>query len=180
MDKILAFFALAAIGIGALFLPRIARGSVNTGDGGGEPFTPDPEAEPLGTSPKGIRNNNPMNLEFRTSIQWRGQLGTDGRFAVFDTALNGIRAGMINIHTKFHRDGIRTVRRLINTLSPSFENPTENFVQFVSNRLGVSPEQPLDWRQVIIPLSKAIVFFENGEDPYPDSLYRQALQETGK
>lgn len=187
MDKIIASLVAAAVIAGAFLLSRVARkplGPVDDDDlgpnigtvrGGGLPVT-------QGSSPSGLRNNNPFNLEFRTSIQWRGQLGTDGRFVVFDTPLNGLRAGMINIHTKFTRDGIKTVRGLINVLSPSFENPTENFVAFVSGRLSVSPEQQLEFVQVIIPLSKAIVTFENGvpDGGFPDSLYREALLASGR
>lgn len=183
MDKILAGIAVLGVALGAFFLSRNARAStvsaptepanIGPGVGGIEPV-------PLGSSGRGIRNNNPFNIEFRTSIQWRGQVGTDGRFTIFDTPLNGLRAGMINIHTKFTRDGINTVRGLLTVLSPAHENPLEAYVTYVSNRLSVAPEQPLDWRAVILPLSKAIVFFENGQNPYPDSLYQQALQETGK
>ena len=173
MDKILAFLAFAGVAIGALFIPRIAKGATVS-------VPENPDAQPLGTSPKGIRNNNPMNLEFRSSIQWRGQLGTDGRFAVFDTPVNGIRAGMINIHTKMVRDGLNSVRKILNRLSPSFENPTESFITFVSRRMGVGADQPLTFAQHILPMSKAIVFFENGEDPYTDDQYREALRETGR
>ena len=173
MDKILIAIAVAAVGIGALFFPRTARGTTVTNENGNDSIP-----VPAGSSPKGIRNNNPFNIEYRSNIDWIGQLGTDGRFAVFDNAENGIRAGMINIRTKFRRDGANTVRSLLNILSPAFENPTESFVFFVSQRLGVAPEQPLDYDKEIIELSKAIVTFENGENPYPDSLYRSALART--
>ena len=94
MDKLLALLAIVGVAAGALFIPRIARGDTLTES---SPGRDDIQPPPGGISPKGIRNNNPMNLEFRTSIQWRGQLGSDGRFVVFDTPLNGLRAGMINI-----------------------------------------------------------------------------------
>ena len=174
MDKIIASLIAAALIAGAFLFSRTATAAQSI-DPTQEDFEP-----PSGI--KGLDNNNPFNLEFRTRIQWRGQLGTDGRFVVFDTPLNGLRAGMINIHTKFTRDGINTVRGLISILSPSSENPTENFIAFISNRLSVSPEQPLQFGQVIIPLSKAIVTFETGvpNGGFSDSLYRQALQESGK
>lgn len=172
MEKLLALLAIIGVAAGALFIPRIARGDTSVTD----------EVTPPagGISPRGIENNNPMNLEFRTSIQWRGQIGSDGRFAVFDTPLNGLRAGMINIHTKMVRDGLTSVRRIISRLSPAFENPTENFINFVSQRMGVGTDQPLTFANHIIPMSKAIVTFENGQNPYPDSLYREALRETGR
>ena len=174
MDKIIASLVAAAIIAGAFLFSRPASAA--------QAVDPDaPDFEP----PSGIRgldNNNPFNLKFRPDIQWRGQIGNDGTFVIFNTALNGLRAGMINIHTKFTRDGIKTVRGLINILSPAFENPTESFVSFVSTRLGVSPEQPLEFGQVIIPLSQAIVTFETGvaNGGFPDSLYKDALRESGR
>lgn len=174
MGKIIASLVAAALIAGTFLISRTARASQSL-DPERDDFTP-----PSGS--KGLANNNPFNLEFRPNIQWRGQIGTDGRFAVFNKALNGLRAGMINIHTKFTRDGIKTVRGLISVLSPTFENPTEAFINFVSTRLGVSPEQPLNFEQVILPLSKAIVTFETGvpNGGFPDSLFVEALKETGR
>ena len=179
MDKIIASLIAAALVAGAFLFSRTARVTLRVNTQSTAPDEPD-FVPPSGI--KGLDNNNPFNLEFRTSIQWRGQIGTDGRFVVFNTALNGLRAGMINVHTKFTRDGIKTIRGLINVLSPAFENPTENFIAFVSGRLSVSPEQPLEFIQVIIPLSKAIVTFETGvpDGGFSDSLYREALRETGR
>lgn len=174
MDKIIASLIAAALIAGAFLLSRTATAAQSV-DPNAEDFVP-----PSGI--KGLDNNNPFNLEFRPNIQWRGQLGTDGRFVIFNSALNGLRAGMINVHTKFTRDGLNTVRGLISRLSPSSENPTEAFIGFVSKRLSVSPEQPLVFQQVIIPLSQAIVSFETGvpNGGFPDSLYREALKETGR
>lgn len=171
MDKFMAF--IAAI-INAL------RSAFSGGDAA-QPVLGDAVPGPqVGASPKGIGNKNPFNLEWRASIDWRGQIGSDGRFVIFDEPLNGIRAGMINIHTKMTRDGLNTVRKIINRLSPSFENPTEAFIQFVSGKMGVAPDQPLQFSTHILTMSEAIIRFENGEQPYPLSLLNQALQESGK
>jgi len=190
MDKILLAIGALALGVGLLFLPRTSRGSVTVDCIGTTPTRPGVDCSDLaddfndgeitvGSSPKGLRNNNPFNLEYR-NIGWRGELGTDGRFSVFDTAQNGIRAGMINIHTKMTRDGKVTVRQLISTLSPSHENPTEAFISFVSRRMNVSPDQPLTFGVHIISLSKAIIRFENGEQPFTFDELEAALQQTGR
>jgi hypothetical protein len=127
-----------------------------------------------------LRNNNPFNIEFRASIQWEGQIGTDGRFVVFRDSLSGIRAGMINIHTKMTRDGLNTIRKIISRLSPAVENPTEAFIQFVAGRLSVAPDQPITWRPYIIPMSKAIIQFENGQQPFSNDELNDALVATGR
>ncbi|HFX8036006.1 TPA: hypothetical protein ACIF5E_004931, partial [Escherichia coli] len=41
---------------------------------------------------RGIRNNNPGNLEYSKTNPWVGQTGDDGRFAKFETPEHGIRA----------------------------------------------------------------------------------------
>lgn len=174
MAKIIAAVAAIGIALGALLLSRNASAAEQSLD-------PDaPEFVPASSGARGIQNNNPFNLEFRPSINWRGQTGADGRFVMFDTPVNGIRAGMINIHTKMTRDGLNTIRKLLNRLSPSFENPTENFIAFVSQRTGLAPDQPFIWVAKIFPLSKAIIQFENGSQPYSDAQLQEAFQETGR
>lgn len=184
MDKILLVGAGLVAVLATLFFSRRAEA--------GEPvpftidvelnpdnFPEDSEMTPTGSSPLGLKNNNPFNLEFR-NIGWIGETGSDGRFSVFDTAENGIRAGMINIHTKMTRDGKTSVRKLINTLSPPHENPTEAFIKFVSREINVSAEQVLQFSTHITGLSKAIIAFENGSQPFDDETLARALARTGR
>ncbi|MDR8284944.1 hypothetical protein FPK77_25135, partial [Acinetobacter baumannii] len=57
---------------------------------------------------RGIRNNNPGNLEASSSNPWVGQTGSDGRFAKFETPEHGIRALGRNL-ISYQRQGIDTV-----------------------------------------------------------------------
>lgn len=43
---------------------------------------------------RGIRNRNPGNIDYNPRNDWQGQIGKEpgGRFAIFDTPENGIRA----------------------------------------------------------------------------------------
>ncbi|MFU2316820.1 hypothetical protein [Rahnella sp. PCH160] len=41
---------------------------------------------------RGLRNNNPGNIEASDANPWEGQIGSDGRFAKFETPEHGIRA----------------------------------------------------------------------------------------
>lgn len=45
--------------------------------------------------PRGIRNKNPLNIEYNKANDWEGQTGVEpeGRFARFSAAKYGIRAG---------------------------------------------------------------------------------------
>jgi hypothetical protein len=41
---------------------------------------------------RGLRNNNPGNIEFGSFAKKYGATGSDGRFAIFPTMVDGIRA----------------------------------------------------------------------------------------
>ena len=43
------------------------------------------------TDPLGVRNRNPANI-VAGPVTWQGQTGVNGRFCVFDTPKDGIRA----------------------------------------------------------------------------------------
>lgn len=147
-----------------------------------------PAGAPVGAQPviqstsgiAGIDNNNPTNLRYVESIKWVGQIGSRKGFAVFDTAQNGLRAGFVNLWTGFNKYSANTVRKVITRLSPPNENPTQAYVIFVADRVGVTIDQPLTYGRHAIPIVKAIVRFENGRDPYPDSLYQAAYNSAGK
>lgn len=98
--------------------------------------------------PRGIRSNNPGNIDFNKANDWLGQLPFDplieSRFARFDKPENGIRAlGKLlrNYRTKY---GLDTVKGLINLWAPSNENDTAAYVAAVKT---VSSRQPPSQRQ---------------------------------
>lgn len=177
MDKMGTVLIAAGIVLGAfLLLPRRASASevnetVNT-----QEFN---DFVPSANAPRGIRNNNPGNIRY-TSIKWNGQIGSDGTYAIFDSAISGIRAMVINIHTGFVRDGENTVRKIITEWAPSTENDTRSYINAVAQFVGAAPDAPLDFRLYIKPLVRAIIRHENGYDPYPDSIINAALEASGK
>lgn len=116
--------------------------------------------------PRGIRNNNPTNIE---ASDWtRGQpgfAGDDGRFAKFATYEDGVRAGETLVRN-YIRSGINTVEEIVNRWAPASENgqATANYVQYVAQRLGVDPKTVVtgDLAPAII---QAKIEFENGIRP---------------
>ena len=128
--------------------------------------------------PRGIRNNNPGNIKYN-GTQWQGLANppTDGTYARFDTALYGLRA--IAVIMKTYRDvhGLNTVRGIITRWAPPGSNNTEAYIKDVSQRMGVTPDQPLDpGVSTQANLVKAIVMHENGQQPYNQSLINNAVQ----
>lgn len=123
--------------------------------------------------PRGIRNNNPLNIEYNAANKWDGQTGTDGRFAKFSEPFFGIRAAarlLKNYGTKY---GITTVRAIIARWAPATENNVEAYVNSVVKRSGKFPDMYLteaDYPDVIA----AMIYHENGQQPYTMALIREA------
>ncbi|MBO7927997.1 virion protein [Pseudoalteromonas sp. K222D] len=119
-------------------------------------------------APKGIRNNNPLNIEARES--WVGQVGDDGRFVVFETVLHGFRAAGRIMKTKAGR-GVRTIESIISEWAPpvndagELENHTQNYINFVSDETGIAKDSVLSADEYPKVLA-AMVIMENGQNPY--------------
>lgn len=119
---------------------------------------------------RGIRNNNPGNLEYSKKNPWEGQTGDDGRFAKFETPEHGIRALGRNL-LSYQRQGIDTVSDIINRWAPpSDNNNTDAYIQAVCAQLGVTADQQLDASNpdTLKALCAAIIQHENGSQPYSD------------
>jgi hypothetical protein len=120
--------------------------------------------------PRGLRNNNPGNIEdgdFARGLP--GYQGSDGRFAVFDSMESG-QAAKGALLQSYGRRGFNTVEKVIGRWAPPSENDTGSYVQFVSQRLGVDPRQPLDLNDpgVVSSLQAAISERENGVPAMPN------------
>lgn len=140
-------------------LSDTAAGSRRAVAGGGEASS---------DGPRGVRNNNPGNLEASSSNPWIGQTGSDGRFAKFETPEHGIRALGRNL-ISYQRQGIDTVGEIINRWAPpSDNNDTAAYIKAVCAQLGVTANQPLDASNpdTLQALCAAIIKHENGSQPY--------------
>jgi len=146
--------------------------------------------------PRGIRNNNPGNIE-RDGTRWQGMAArqTDSRFVVFSEALWGIRAiARILITYQDRRraaDGSRidTVRKFIARWAPPSENNTDAYARTVANALGVGVDDPnvdvYDYA-TMFELVAAIIRYENGVAQnrpdgawYPDAEIERGLALAG-
>jgi hypothetical protein len=122
---------------------------------------------------KGIRNNNPGNIEYNPNIKWQGQIGLDGVYLIFDTPQNGIRALAKDLHNKMAR-GLKTIATIIPVYAPPSENNTAAYIADVSKDLGVGPAITLNDSH-LPAFVKAIIKHENGIQPYPDDLIAQGI-----
>lgn len=127
--------------------------------------------------PRGIRNNNPGNIEFNESVNWRGQTGTDGRFAKFESPVLGIRAlaRILKNYKRIH--GINTVADVISRWAPSVENDTAAYVRSVAKATGFGAADEIDLEdpEVLSKIIPAIIKHENGKQPYEDETIREGI-----
>lgn len=96
------------------------------------------------TLPLGVRQNNPMNIEYNKRNDWDGQLSNSGeRFARFKNPAFGFRAGA-KVLRSYARQGFTTLSEMINRFAPSHENDTNTYVQNVSDWTGIGIHQRVD------------------------------------
>ena len=169
--RIATLFAVAAMAF-VLFQRRALAEGLNVPANDGLGSGPDPR-------PRGIRNNNPTNID-DVGIPWKGRIGNDGRYVVFDSPVNGLRAGFLEIYDSIVRDGDNTIRKLVAQWAPPIENLTGSYQLSVANQTGIGIDSVLSYKVHAMPILKAIVRHENGQNPYPDSMFAAAYREAGK
>lgn len=137
--------------------------------------------------PRGIRNNNPGNIEW--GDPWQGLIPvnerTDPRFAQFETPSYGIRALARTLITYQDKHNIRTVTAAINRWAPPVENDTGSYVRAVQKAVGGDIVDMHDYRY-LRPLVEAIIKHENGVGPlknantwYSDDAINEGLRLAG-
>ena len=128
-------------------------------------------------TPRGIRNNNPGNIE--KGDPWRGlaeDQSQDSRFAVFRAPVWGIRALARTLGTYREHYGLDTVQGIIERWAPPHENNTGAYVQAVADAARVAPSDPLpEDDDVTARIVKAMIHHENGIQPYPDDLIHRGI-----
>ena len=128
--------------------------------------------------PRGIRNKNPMNIEYQKSNNWDGQTGTDGRFATFSSSVYGIRAGAKLLGNYMTNNNLTSVIQILEKFAPATENHTAGYAKFVAEKMGVSPSERITKAQ-IPSMVKAMIQMENGIQPYSDDHILKACKMAG-
>ncbi len=66
------------------------------------------------------------------------------------------------------RHGLYTIEEMITRWAPPSENITGAYVKSVSQKVGIDPHEPFNVSRYMLPMVKAIIYHENGEQPYED------------
>jgi hypothetical protein len=126
--------------------------------------------------PRGIRNHNPANIR-ASNDKWQGMTGQDNNgFIIFESAFFGLRAmaKLLQNYKKLY--GLQTVAGIIDRWAPDSENNTLAYIDFVSNKLNVAPNEILILDEKLPELMQWIVHYENGLQPYIQVQFIEAIK----
>lgn len=119
--------------------------------------------------PRGIRNNNPLNI--RKGSSWKGerQPQSDPAFEEFVSMQWGIRAAFKLMRNHINgfggtRPKMNTLKKLIAVWAPPSENATTRYVDFVSAHVGLLPSDIIDPddKKLMCKIARAMSFVETG------------------
>ena len=115
--------------------------------------------------PRGIRNNNPLNI--RIGNVWLGEEPnpTDPDFEQFVSMFYGLRAGFVLLRRYINHYHRTTVPAIISAWAPSSENNTTKYIDTVCRISGLSPDEQLNFFNAdqMIRLVDAMVYVECGQ-----------------
>jgi hypothetical protein len=116
----------------------------------------------------GVRNRNLLNV--KGDDKWLYSLGRDSRgHHIFPSFPKGLRAGIIDLRSKFTRRKLRTISSILAVWAPSTDtigslpgapkNSPADYSRFVAGRMGIGPNDTL------------MTFREDGQIRSPEQLY---------
>ena len=116
--------------------------------------------------PRGIRNNNPLNL--RVGNNWKGEVAnpSDHAFEQFTEMKWGVRAAFIVLRNYIVRHKCNTIRKIISRWAPANENNTQAYIATVSQRANIKPDEVINVDNTcqMIALLLAMCYVENGQE----------------
>lgn len=128
--------------------------------------------------PRGLRDNNPGDLQPPPGSSWQGTVGVDGPFVIFSDTTWGLRALALDLINNVG-EGYDTITTMISKFAPPSENNTAAYIASVSADSGIDPNDQLGTDQdTITSLMRAIVNHELG-DSYSSQYVPDADIQTG-
>lgn len=93
--------------------------------------------------PRGIRNNNPLNI--RIGNTWLGEKDNpdDNVFEQFVTIEYGLRAAFLILRRYIRRYKLNTIRLIVSRWAPEVENKTEAYISAVCKTTGLDADIPV-------------------------------------
>lgn len=116
--------------------------------------------------PRGLRNNNPLNIRIGNDWRWERIPNTDGVFEQFTEMKYGYRAAFIILKRYINKYQRNTIAKIIESWAPSNENNTAQYIATVSTLTGIRPYDVLDFNDSIdmCRIVHAMAYVENGQE----------------
>lgn len=117
-------------------------------------------------TPRGIRNNNPLNI--RIGNTWFGETTSpvESEFEVFIGKVYGIRAGFCILRRYIRKYRRNTIAKIIAAWAPSNENNTKAYINTVCKLTGLHQDDPIKYedKETMVKLVAAMCRVECGQD----------------
>jgi hypothetical protein len=116
-------------------------------------------------TPRGIRNNNPLNIRHNADVFQGETKGTDKSFKTFSSMPYGYRAAFVTLAT-YNARGWNTIEKIVSRWAPPNENDTEKYIANVERWSGINRSKELtaangaDYLMIVAAMS----FMENGRN----------------
>lgn len=129
-------------------------------------------------TPRGIRNNNPLNI--RKGNNWKGERHpqTDKQFEEFISMEMGLRAAFVLLRNYMCcQPPCNTIEKILLRWAPPSENATQRYIDIVSRYAAIPARQVIKFSdvQIMCAVVKAMAFVECGVW-LEDSLIRSAYE----
>lgn len=136
-------------------------------------------ADAVASTVRGLRNNNPGNLRENA---FRGYVGLNDGYAVFDTMQNGVRASVRQLKLYIQR-GNNTLAGIISTWAPAADsNNTAAYIAAMAKSTGFLASQVLAANEAtLFLLARGIFRHELGAVPaatITDAMVRQGIADA--
>lgn len=116
--------------------------------------------------PRGIRNNNPLNI--RIGNVWLGEVSepNDPDFEQFVSMEYGLRAAFILLRRYIRHYKRTTIAQIISAWAPASENNTTLYIDKVVQLSGIDPDTQLKFEDAesMTKLVSAMAYVENGRE----------------
>jgi hypothetical protein len=138
---------------------------------------------------RGIRNNNPGNIDYNPNTKWQGLVGVEdpplnggrARFCKFLSPEYGIRALAMTLMAYQGKHNLHTIHDMIGRWAPGNENNTQAYRDKVAKAVGVDENTPIDFDnyQIAYRMVNAIISVECSGYVYPDKVINEGLHRAG-
>lgn len=115
--------------------------------------------------PRGLRNNNPLNI--RIGNTWLGERPnpTDTQFEEFVSIDYGLRAAFLILRRYIRRYRRNTIQKIIESWAPASENATQIYIDFVATHAKIDAATEVDFadRDTMCNIVAAMAHYECGQ-----------------